>query len=518
MTSKVKRMILFGICVCALAVFTVQPASAIKDIMIGGNPLNLQGYINQGVGYGIGDDNYSSMEGWQSFYSDFLLEASYEPTTNLKIFVAGMLSGDWNYDIDINNGDGDWSDKGFPESRDRLAIDTELRELLQEAHITWNSGNFSARIGKQIVVWGETDSIRLMDQINPVDVRRGITDVEFETSKLAIWLAKFEYYLQPDSAWLQDVGFEFVFNPNADFVADQEILFGNDVAGIWSPDVETPFPVPGGIAHVGSYDTVLDEPDDWDSDYYEYGLRIKAVINDSFLTLNYFYGIDNIPVLAPVPAFPRVTMNNFDNKAVIHPAYTGKHHRFRMLGATYTRDFENLNIRMLGGVGPVLRMEAFYGFDNTFGNFSGGMPGIEEHDELRYAIGVDWKIKVNWLNPRAYFMISPQFYHRKVYDYPSGYELHQDSTTKPVREDTYQTTLMVNTTYFHNKLEPMFVWVNNWTTEEEGRFCILQLKYVYSSRWNFTLGTVFFNGDVPTQGFEPFDEKDHAFFTVRYRF
>lgn len=515
MTSKLKRKVLFGLCACALVVFMVHPALALKDIMIGGNPLTFMGYINQGVGYGLGDDNYSSMEEFQSFYFDFLLEAKYNLNPNMRIFVSGMLSSDWAYDI--LGDDSDWSDKGFGASRHRLAVDTDFRDLLQEAHITWDVGNFSTRIGKQIVKWGQTDSIRLMDQINPVDQRRGITDVEFESSILPIWLAKFEYFFQPDSAWLQDLGFEFIFNPNADFVADQEIMFGNDASGIWSPDVEVPIG-PGMFAHLGSFDTVLDDPDDWDSDYYEYALRIKAVINDMFLTLNYFYGIDNIPVLLPVPAPPRVTLNGFDNKPVIHPAYTGKFHRFRLIGGTFTRDFENLNISMLGGVGPVLRLEAFYGFDNTFAGMPGGIPGTEEHDEFRYAIGVDWKIKVNWLNPRAYFMISPQFSHRKVLDYPSGYELNQDSTTKPVREDTYQSTLLINTSYFHNKLVPQFVWVNNWTTEEEGRFYILQLKYEHSSSLNFTLGTVFFNGDVPTQGFEPFDEKDHAYFTVRYKF
>ncbi len=243
------------------------------------------------------------------------------------------------------------------------------------------------------------------------------------------------------------------------------------------------------------------------------------MVNDAFLTLNYFYGIDNVPVLEAVPAAPRITTNNYDDLPVIHPAYTGKYHRFHMAGATFSRDFENLNISALGGVAPVLRFEAFYGFDNTFGTKNGPAPtSTEEHDEIRYAVGIDWKIKINWLNPRAYFTLSPQFYHRKVFDYPSGYTLHQNATTGSVFEDTYQTTLMARTTYFHNKLEPMFVWVNNWTSEEEGRFYIYQLKYDYSHNWEFKLGAVLIDGDVPQEGFEVFNEKDHAYFTVSYKF
>lgn len=505
-----QRVTTIFVCAIALAVM-VRPALAFEQVTIGGGPLRMMGYINQSVAYGIGNDTYDTKQGWQSFRYDALLEANYRPTSDLTVFIAGMLSGDWAYDILRDSSE--WKKKGFPESRNELAHDTVFRDLLQEAHITWNPGNFSVRLGKQIVVWGETDGFRLMDQINPIDQRRGITDVEFESSILPIWLGKFEYFLQPNSSWLQDLGFEFIFNPNADFEADREIIFGNDKVGIWSPDVEVPLG-PGMIAYLGSFDTELDKPDDWDEDYFEYGIRIKSVIQDSILTLNYFYGIDNAPVLLPVPVMPRFGMTEFDGRMILHPAYTGKFARFRILGATFTKDFENLNVSALGGVGPVLRLEAFYGFDNTFA----GPMAYEDHDELRYAIGVDWKIKVNWLNPRAYFLISPQFYHRHVMDYPSGYELNQNASTTPVRDDTYQTSLMINTTYFHNKLEPSFFWLANWTDEEKGGFYRLQLKYERSHLWNYALGAIFINGEKLQNGMEPIEDKDHIYFTASYKF
>jgi hypothetical protein len=511
MTPKCKRDILLGLCVCALAVFMALPAAALEEMALGGKPLRVSGYINQSVGYGIGNDEYDMKQDWQSFRYDVLLETNYQPSSDLKVFVSGMLSGDWVYDL--LNDNNEWRKKGFAESRDELGIDTEFRDLLQEAHITWNPGNFSMRLGKQIVVWGETDGFRLMDQINPIDQRRGITDVEFESSILPIWLAKFEYFFQPDSSWLQDLGFEFVFNPNADFISDKEIVFGNDIAGIWAPNVKIPLG-PNQFAYLGSFDTVLDKPDDWDSDYYEYGFRVKSVIQDTIVTINYFYGIDNVPVLLPTPVFPRIGINGFDSNLILHPAYTGKFERFRILGATFTRDFEKLNISALGGVGPVLRAEAFYGFDNTFAS----PVAYEEHDEFRYAIGIDWKIKVNWLNPRAYFLISPQFYHRHVKDYPSGYELNQNASTTPVREDTYQTSLMILTTYFHNKLEPSFFWLANWTEEEKGGFYRFQLKYEYSNQWDFALGAIIINGERLNNGMEPIEDKDHIYFTAAFRF
>jgi hypothetical protein len=91
------------------------------------------------------------------------------------------------------------------------------------------------RAGKQIVVWGETDGFRLMDQINPLDQRRGFADVEFESTIIPIWLMRLNYSPKLNSDWLLDLGFEFTFNPNAEFIPNQDILPGNDMEGSGRP-------------------------------------------------------------------------------------------------------------------------------------------------------------------------------------------------------------------------------------------------------------------------------------------
>ena len=57
-----------------------------------------------------------------------------------------------------------------------------------------------------------------MDQINPIDQRRGFTDVEFENTIIPIWLIKGEYYPKMNLGWLQDLGFELTMNPNVTFI------------------------------------------------------------------------------------------------------------------------------------------------------------------------------------------------------------------------------------------------------------------------------------------------------------
>jgi len=495
---------LYGFVVVAvLAVaLMVQPVMA-KQFTVGGRTLNLFGYLTQGVAFSMHDDDYYDTEkGLQAALFNLHLEGDYTFTDDLKFYGAGMLSVDWVYDM--KHDDRSWNDKLFTDSRDNLYIDDEYWQLLKEAHFTWTPSDFMFRVGKQIVAWGETDGFRLMDQINPLDQRRGMADVEFETSIIPIWLVRAEYFPEISTSWLQDLGFEFIFNPNADFIANQGIALGNDVGGIWAPNVMIPL-APGLDAHMGSADMAIKEPDTWDSDGYEYGFRIKAVIKDAFITLNYFDGLDNDPVLKMAAAPPGIGMAS-DGMMIIHPKMEGYYPDFRVAGATFSRGITPLRASFLGDVAPVLRLEAFYGFDNTFAT---SLNTFEKSDEFRWAIGIDWKVKIPWLNPRAYFSISPQFYHRKILDYPSGYEFSN------LEDDNYMTTLMINTSYFHNKLVPLFFWMSDLTNDAD--MYKLQLTYDYSNVWHYTLGALILNGEEPGKSFHVFENKDYLYFKISYK-
>ena len=411
-----------------------------------------------------------------------------------------------------------------------------------------SAGDFVFRFGKQIVAWGETDGIRLMDQINPLDVRRGVGDVYFENIIIPLWMTKAEYFPDIDVSWIQDLGLEFVVNPNAKFISDKTFATGNDEHGIWAVDVAGPafvdmtaFGIPGvdyippafisflpppldamaaGIpptpSRIGSQDLLLHEPDEWDSDSYEYAFRLKTVIKDAFITLNYFYGRENAPVT-------RATNNMriepaSDGLLILHPEMEGYYPRFRFAGVTFTRDFEKLNIKALGGVGPVLRLEAFYGFDNTFTTVGKANPlllqreSFEKYDEIRYAIGIDWKIKLPLLNPRDSFNISPQFFHQHILDYPSNYGLM--GTAGALEEDNYSTTLTIRTTYLHNKLSPMFYWQRDYQGSVTGDMFMARLAYEKSYHWIYTIQGIWLEGE----GMDNRDHKDNVAVSVTYRF
>ena len=215
-------------------------------------------------------------------------------------------------------------------------------------------------------------------------------------------------------------------------------------------------------------------------------------------------------VMAPVSVEPAS-----DGVLLLHLPLEGFHPRQRFAGATFSRDFPSLKASSLGGVAPVLRLEAFYAFGETFATTEQPLARFVEFNEMRYAVGVDWKIKIPVLAPRSYFLISPQFFQRKILGYPSDFKL-VSSDSGPVDKDNYTTTLLVTTSYFHNKIVPLVFWMRDITNKAD--LVKAQVTYAHSDTWNFILGTLLLDGKKEGKGFQPLENKDQVYATVKYRF
>lgn len=101
-----------------------------------------------------------------------------------KLRVSGDMFYDAIYDI--------YSDNKY---RDDIldAYKTQLR--FDDTYIQGRlTNNIDLKVGRQIVVWGKSDSIRITDVINPLDNRLpGMTDIE--DLRLSEGMAKLDYYL-----------------------------------------------------------------------------------------------------------------------------------------------------------------------------------------------------------------------------------------------------------------------------------------------------------------------------------
>jgi hypothetical protein len=210
---------------------------------------------------------------------------------------------------------------------------------------------------------------------------------------------------------------------------------------------------------------------------------------------------------------------------LLHPYFTGKYPRFRFFGMTASRDLPFLKASALGNVAPVMRMEAWYGYKNTFSDaLSTGAPpqpnSFQQFDEFRAAVGFDWKIKAPALNEKAYFTISPQIYLRWI-NLPSPHDgdWYDTSLTK-VGKTMWIGSLFLSTTYFNAKLAPSFFWLHDFYYNSD--FFRIQTTYDWSSQWRFTLGALLFRGsELPdfkaNNGFVLFDNKNQLFMKITYK-
>jgi hypothetical protein len=509
-----KRLTCFVVVAIVGVAFWVFPAGA-RELLLFDKPLTLLGYGTQQAAFGV-HNSYDTEAGLQAAVMNLFGEGDYKISPELKFYVSSRLTVDWAYQLNSNRDS--WEDKGFPKSSGRFNIDAKYWQILNEATATWTPGNFLFRVGKQIVSWGEVTAFRIMDQINPVDFRRPFADVEFENTIIPIWLLRAEYYPRITTSWLQDLSIEFVFNPSMTQIPNQDVLIGNDAGGIWSPNVTVFAPgTPKGEARLGSSINTIQKPDVWSPEGFSYAARVKGVVKDFIIGLNYYYGTYHSPILVLKPVAPVFTTAS-DGVPLIHLQQSGKFPIFRYVGLTATRDIPFLKATPLGGVAPVFRFETFYAFGSTFTEFPNNVSFVKS-DELRMGLGFDWKIKVNALNPKAYFTISPEVIYRRLINFdpnaPGGGSQYYDELANTLKRNNYMATIFLSTTYFNAKLVPSVYYWRDFTQKSD--FLRFMVTYFWSSNWLATGTFNLLGGSRTDVGFEPFSNKSYFDFKITYK-
>ena len=122
--------------------------------------------------------------GFNQAQASTYLQVDYKLSSDWKMRVSGDAFYDAIYDIRTQNN----------YNQDTLdAYKTQLRfdDVYLQGRL---SKDVDLKVGRQIVVWGKSDSIRITDVINPLDNRlSGMTDIE--DLRLSTSMAKFDYYL-----------------------------------------------------------------------------------------------------------------------------------------------------------------------------------------------------------------------------------------------------------------------------------------------------------------------------------
>ena len=163
----------------------ISTDSTEEEVVVEKSMFNLSGNVAFKTAYGYKDHQVNAIE-----YSELN-----QAQTSIYLQVDGKLSDNWKMRL---SGDAfydaiyDLKDESYND--DILdAYQTQLRA--DDVYIQGRLGSdIDLKIGRQIVVWGKSDSIRITDVINPTDNRLpAMTDIE--DLRLPTTMAKLDYYL-----------------------------------------------------------------------------------------------------------------------------------------------------------------------------------------------------------------------------------------------------------------------------------------------------------------------------------
>ena len=142
----------------------------------------LTGKLTEQVTYALYNDephdNISSVK------SSLLLDYDHKFENGWRVKVNAKAYYDAIYDIR-------GTEKFSKQELDALKSEVELFDAYVEGSIT---ESLDMKLGRQVVVWGRSDTLRVTDVLNPLDNRRpGMVDIE--DLRLPVAMAKFDYFI-----------------------------------------------------------------------------------------------------------------------------------------------------------------------------------------------------------------------------------------------------------------------------------------------------------------------------------
>lgn len=544
---KIFKHVFIG-CLFILAASPAFQSSALAtEFDIAGRPFFINGFIMQEGTLGVDNSRFHGRN--MTAYSTLQLEWEFKLNQNVSLYGINRLFGDQAYNLHHNR---HWYQRANHQkaqetnARDRMEwewnnYDREW-EVFREIYVDIFTESFQFRIGKQQVIWGESDGLRLMDCINPQDLRYEFnlrdSDEGYEYTRIPLWLIKATYFPKWEPLGIRDLQFEFIINPGKTKINRLELY--ESEGGVWA--TETPN-LPTGVRV-----SVDDKTHKTSLDKTEFAFRIMGNYSGWLFTLNAYYGYQQENTGILVPTGPSVGAPwdgafltlNFDKKF---------YHR-KLVGFTLNKELTAIRLRKT--TSPVLRVEALYEFDKPFcyeGEHVGDMawtglnPAYTQSrkfkDQIRFMIGYDWQIYIRFLNKRESFFTSAQFFLFYIRGQNGEFVNAPFYFTNKVKGDLlpplppsrdrsyidpwriHQTqkyfSFLVNTYYDNKRIMPQALFLCDLNEKAYGLKA--KLNFNYGSHWRPEIGVMMWWGDHDTgKSFGLFQKNRQAYIKIKYQF
>lgn len=333
----------------------------------------------------------------------------------------------------------------------------ELRELYWDGRL----GPAFLRLGKQQVVWGEADGLKVLDVVNPQHFREFILP-EFADSRIPLWTVNVELPLGPATLqllWIPDPSHHELPEADALFAFRSERLVP---------------PRPSGLAVV---ERQVTRPGKWFEDS-DAGLRLSGFSGGWDWSVNYLYRFDDLPALVRrLPAAPGAPV-------VLAP----EHRRQHLAGGTFANAFGSLTVR--GELGVAI--DRFLPVDDARDR-----DGVARTADVSWVLGLDW------------FGFDETFLSFQVFQ--SWLPAHRDGMLRKALDTNL--TLLVQRDLWNDRLRLETQVIQSWN-DRDG---LVRPRVAWEWRDDTTLalGFDFFYGDEAGV-FGQFDRNDRVWLSVRF--
>lgn len=338
------------------------------------------------------------------------------------------------------------------------SVDMELRE----AYVDVYAGESFLRVGKQQVVWGQADGLRVLDAVNPLHFREFILG-DFEDRRIPLWMINFE---RP----VGDAVLQLLWIPDHTY---------NDIPVDGTFAISSPRFAPAiSAGPSGEIDVrPIKRPDRLIRDD-DYGARLTGFTGGWDWSLNYLYTFDDTPV---------VRRREMANGGVqVSPSYERTH----LFGGSASNAFGKTTLRFETG----WTTDRYWVVDDPSDD-----DGVASSGEISYVIGADYQLDGDTF-------LSAQLFQSLLMDAPEH-----------TRRDDLETTitLLARRDFRHDTIEAEAIVIMD-ANDGDG-LLQLSLDYDFSDRVTIGLGADIFFGDRSGL-YGQFDDADRMTFRISYGF
>ena len=314
---------------------------------------------------------------------------------------------------------------------------------LREFYLDKEWGSSFWRVGKQQVVWGQADGIKVLDVVNPQSFREFIMD-DFDESRIPLWTVNVEVAVGGDSS------LQFLWIPDTTYheLAEQDTPYAFTSSKL----------IPQAPPRIESKVLEADRPDNAFSDS-DAGLRYSAFLQGWDVTLNYLYHYQDFA--AP---YQKLLLDARELTALLLPEYERNH----LIGGTASNSFGSVT----------LRAELAYSTDTFHLASDISNQGVADSKELASVVGLDWQLGLQDT------LVSAQWFQSHLLDYDS--DILRDRTEHNV-------SLLYRRTFDNETWQ--FDALTLYSINNGDSWVQLKLRHVLRSNLDIWLGGDIFSGD-----------------------